>query len=274
MSPEPTGSLSLPLPPIPTRPAMAPSGLASRGQAGTDRRTPLPSSSKTAMIRRMLQRRVAALLVVPTGQRSGWLTGATCPVVLVDRGAEGATADLVDIDDRQAAFDAVTHLIRHGHERIAYLGDTVAVPTSAARLRGYRDALRAHRIEPRAELIASSATTGWSAAEAAHALVDAIDAGTSDAPTAIFSATTRASLGAVPVLHARRRTDVAFVGLGDFAMADALEPGVTVIDHSGRRIGAAAAQRLLARLAGNALPVEHIRLAAPLIERGSGELRP
>ena len=55
--------------------------------------------------------------------------------------AAGLSADLVEIDDHRAAFDAVAHLIAHGHRRIAYVGDTPAIPTSAARLRGYRDAL-------------------------------------------------------------------------------------------------------------------------------------
>lgn len=229
-----------------------------------------------AVIRRMLQRRVAGLLVVPTGQQSTWLSAAPGPVVLVDRGAPGTAVDLVDIDDQQAAFDAVTHLISHGHRRIGYIGDSTSIPTSAARLRGYHDALHAHGIEVRDDLATSAATTR-EAAEAAHALLDnaaSYGARSSDRMTAIFSATTRASLGAIPVLHSRQRTHLAFVGLGDFAMADALVPGVTVIDHSGQRVGNAAALRLLARLNDTALPVEHIRLAAPLVQRGSGELRP
>ena len=90
----------------------------------------------------------------------------------------------------------------------------------------------------------------------------------------MFSATTRASLGIVPVLHARSRTDIAFIGIGDFAMADALTPGITVVDHSGARIGVAAANRLIERLADPGRAVEHIRLPAAIIERGSGEIRP
>ncbi|MGI8882307.1 MAG: LacI family DNA-binding transcriptional regulator [Jatrophihabitans sp.] len=227
-----------------------------------------------AVIRRMMQRRVAGLLLAPTGQDSAWLSTVKTPVVLVDRGVRGAVADLIDIDDRQAAFDAVTHLIDHGHRRIAYIGDSSAIPTSAARLRGYHDALRAHGFDVQDDPVASTAATSREAAEAANALIDKAGRTSPDAPTAIFSATTRASLGAIPVLHSRGRTDLAFVGLGDFAMADALVPGVTVIDHSGTRVGHAAAQRLLARLNDGELPVQHIRLSAPLVPRGSGELHP
>jgi len=46
---------------------------------------------------------------------------------------------------------------------------------------------------------------------------------------------------------------------------------ITVVDHSGARPGVAAADRLIARLADPALAVEHIRLPAAIIERGSGD---
>ena len=93
-------------------------------------------------------------------------------------------------------------------------------------------------------------------------------------PTAILSAATRASLGVVPALHSAGRTDIALVSFGDFPMADALRPAVTVVDHPGHEIGRTAAARLLARLRQPALPVERIQVPAPIIERGSGELRP
>ncbi len=221
------------------------------------------------IVRRLLQRRVGGLLVAPTGAPSVELGQSPCPVVLVDRPVPGLRADLVDIDDRQAAFDAVTHLTDHGHRRIAYIGDDPQIPTSGARLRGYRDALERAGIPVPEDLVTTSAATTTDAAAVAHALIDA-DARV----TALFSASTRASLGVVPVLHSRHRTDLAFVGFGDFPMADVLHPGVSVVDHSGARVGRAAASRLLARLEDADLPAAHLRLPAPLIARGSGELRP
>jgi LacI family transcriptional regulator len=196
-------------------------------------------------------------------------TRGRVPVVLVDRPAPGLSADLVEIDDRGAAFDATAHLIRHGHRRIAYVGDTPAIPTSAARLRGYRDALAEHRIEADERLVNCDSSTSQAAARAVSVMVSA-----AHPPTAILSATTRASLGVVPALHAAGRTDIALISFGDFPMADALRPAVTVVDHPGHEIGRAAAARLLARLGQPGLPVERIQVPARIIERGSGELRP
>ena len=223
------------------------------------------------VVERMLHRRVAGLLLAPTGGDHSWLRPDRTPLVLIDRAAAGVSADVIDIDDRQAADDAVTHLIRHGHQRIAYVGDTSAIPTSSARLEGYRQALTRHGLPVLENLVRSNSSSSREAAEAIGQLLDSADAA---AFTAVFSATTRTSLGIVPVLHARARTDIAFVGIGDFAMADALTPAITVVDHSGARLGVAAADRLIARLADPTLAVEHIRLPAAIIERGSGEIRP
>jgi LacI family transcriptional regulator len=222
------------------------------------------------VVQRMLHRRVAGLLLAPTGGDHSWLRPDRTPLVLIDRAAPGVSADLIDIDDRRAAEDAVTHLIRHGHRRIAYVGDTSSIPTSSARLRGYREAHARHGLPVDERLVRSNSSTSRDAAEAMNELI----AGGAAGLTAVFSATTRASLGIVPVLHARARTDLAFIGIGDFAMADALTPAITVVDHSGARLGVAAAARLVDRLADPARAVEHVRLPAPIIERGSGEIPP
>jgi LacI family transcriptional regulator len=221
------------------------------------------------VIGRMMQRRISGLLLCPTGDDHSWLDTGRVPVVLVDRPAPGLSADLIEIDDHRAAFDATAHLISHGHRRIAYVGDTPAIPTSAARLRGYRDALAQHRVEADERLVNCDGATSQSAARAVSALVSG-----ARPPTAILSASTRASLGVVPALHSARRTDIALVSFGDFPMADALSPAVTVVDHPGHEIGRVAAARLLARLGHPALPVERIQVPARIIERGSGELRP
>ena len=146
----------------------------------------------------MLRRRVAGLLLSPT---PGAMPGSPprVPVVLVDRPAPGLAADLVEIDDHRAAFDAVVHLIARDHRRIAYVGDTPAIATSAARLRGYRDALREHGIAADESLIRCDCDTSADAARTMSALV-----GRDRPPSAILSATIRASLGVVPALHCRR----------------------------------------------------------------------
>ena len=236
----------------------------------------------------MLQRRVSGLLLVPTTGDHGWLADVGTPVVAVDRAAPGLDVDVVGIDDRLAAFEAVSHLLSHGHRRIAFIGGSMQVATSVARLDGYRHALAEHGIAPDESLVHPDCRTPKDAAAAMSELLSRDDRraagprasggprGASDdgAVTAIFSAATRCSLGVVPVLHATGRTDLALVGFGDFAMADALVPAVTVVDHSGGAVGAAAVARLSARLAEPDLPSARVDVPVRLVPRGSGELRP
>jgi LacI family transcriptional regulator len=230
-----------------------------------------PDRERT-LVEQMLQRRVSGLLLVPTSSDHGWLdaiaTSSSTSVVLVDRPAPGLSADVVRVDDRTATRSATEHLIRQGHRSIAYVGDFPTVSTSADRLDGFRSAMAAHGLAADDSLVRASCPTPEAAAGATNELV------ATGRPTAILSAATRCSLGVVPALHALRRTDIALVGFGDFAMADALEPGITVVDHSARTVGASAMARLAARLAQPGLPPEVTYVPVRMIERGSGEQRP
>jgi LacI family transcriptional regulator len=86
--------------------------------------------------------------------------------VLVDRAALGLDADVVGIDDEAAAVDAVNHLVAHGHRRIAYVSDHPLVPTSRARLNGYRRAMAAHGLDVDPRLVRAECPDPASAAEA------------------------------------------------------------------------------------------------------------
>ncbi|GMA84883.1 hypothetical protein GCM10025868_01330 [Angustibacter aerolatus] len=222
-----------------------------------------------AVVAQMLQRRVSGLLLVPTAGDHAWLETRSprTPMVLVDRAAPGVDADLVAIDDAAAARGAVEHLLAHGHRRIGYVGDHPDVPTSAARLAGYRDALTAHGLDVDELLVRADCPDPVTAGQATRDLLSR----NGSAPTALLSAATRCSLGVVPALHATGRTDVALVGFGDFAMADALQPGVTVVDHSAAAVGLAAAERLTERLADPGLPTTTTHVPVRLLQRGSGE---
>jgi len=221
------------------------------------------------VVEELLRRRISGLLVVPSPGDHSWLAEAALPLVMVDRPAEGLDADVVGIDDRSAAFDAVSHLISHGHRDVAYVGDHSQVATSAARLAGYRQAMAQHGLDVHDRLVRADCPTARAAAAATSGLLT-----DTRPPTAVFSAATRCSLGVVPALHEHRRSDVALVGFGDFAMADTLVPAVTVVDHSGFAVGRAAVARLAQRIGDPDLTPETISVPVALVERGSGELRP
>lgn len=214
------------------------------------------------------QRRVAGVIVSPVPANTEWIAEAKVPVVAVDRPLSAEIAGTIVVDDHGGARTAVQHMISRGHQRIAYIGDPPEIHPASERVRGYRDALADHAIAIDDELVRADTLTAHQAAEVVEQLL-----GLSDPPTAIFCASRRASLGVVPTLHSLGRTDLALVGFGDFAMADSLRPGVTVVDHPADAVGMAAAKAMRTAIeAGESSGTTVIPLR--LIERGSGEMQP
>jgi LacI family transcriptional regulator len=224
-------------------------------------------------VQSFVQRRCAGLIVAPGSRDS--LTGVRLrdvPLVFVDRAGDLPGAHSVVVDDFALARLATSHLIAHGHTRIALLSDLPKVETTARRHQGFRAAMADAGLPVDERLVRSDCPGASEVMRVITGLL-ALD----EPPTALISTNTRLSLGVVPALHQHGRTDIALVAFGDFAMAESLTPAVTVIDHSPEAVGAAAARALLDRLQPGGTttgpdPITYV--PARLIERGSGELAP
>jgi len=223
-------------------------------------------------VERLAQQRVRGIVLAPVGGEAAYLSTVIRghPVVCVDRRADVPGLDTVRVSDRAAARRGVAHLLAHGHRRIAFLGDAIEISTLALRRQGYRDALREAGIDLDPDLVLAGTGEAASASAATENLLATRRGGA----TAIFASNPRAAVGVVGTLHRLGRTDIAVVSFGDFPLAAALSPSITVIDQDPFHVGRAAADRLLARLDGDAGPPVDVRLPTPLIPRGSGELPP
>ncbi|MEU4835036.1 LacI family DNA-binding transcriptional regulator [Streptosporangium sp. NPDC023615] len=232
-------------------------------------------------------RRVDGLIIVPSGTDHGYLRpelDAGIAAVFADRpgglgtdngtgtgtetgsgtgtGRDTDSCDTVLCDNAGGAYAGVNHLIRHGHRRVAFVGDRASVFTSGERLRGYRRAL-----EEAGLTFDGSLVSNGPAEEAGSALTRMLRGG--DPPTAVFTGNGRIT---VAVLRAGHRQ--ALVGFDDFELADLLVPGVTVVAQDPAGLGRTAAELLFRRLAGDRGAPERIELPTRLIPRGSGELPP
>ena len=221
-------------------------------------------------------RRVDGLLVVPTGTDHRYLLpelAAGTPTVFVDRPARQQTGDAVLTDtvltDNVGGARAGTaHLARHGHRRIAFLGDLPQLHTSAERLRGYREALAAAGLPQDPELVALGRTEPEPVADALHRLV-----GGPDPATALLTGNNRITLGVLRALP-RLRQPLALVGFDDLELADLLSPGLTVVAQDPVGLGRIAAELVFGRISGDRRPPRRIELPTVLIPRGSGEIGP
>ena len=146
-----------------------------------------PASEQSA-VEALLSRQIVGLISVPVAADQSYLRHwqDRVAMVFIDREPIGITADNVVEDDVGGARAAVSHLIAHGHRRIAFLGDPPTVPTAGRRLEGYTAALREHGCLVDDALIRVGSDVSGDPATTLRALLDA-----DDAPTAVFSANSR-----------------------------------------------------------------------------------
>ena len=235
--------------------------------------TELDPSRERELAEAFLSRRVDGLLVVPSGADHSYLASerdAGVALVFVDRPPAFIDADCVLSDNAGGAYTATAHLIAADHRRIGFLGDQRRIYTATERLKGYRGALESHAIAFDPALVRMELNSSESASVAAADLL----AG-DDPPTALFTAQNLITIGTVQRLRAlglHRR--VALVGFDDIPLADAVEPGLTVVAQEPHELGRLTAERLFARIDGDAGPTQRLVVPTRLIERGSGEIRP
>jgi LacI family transcriptional regulator len=224
-------------------------------------------AQEQAGVQALLGRRVTGLITTPISADQSYLRTwqDRTVVVFIDRPPAKIVADSVVEDDLGGAHAATTHLIEHGNDRIGFIGDTLSIATTARRLEGYRGALADAGIAADPQLVALGAASEEDSGKAAIDLL-----GLADPPTALFSSNARSSIGIIPALQSIGRTDIAFVSFGDFPLASALQPPISVVDQDPVSVGRAAATRLFERMDHpNRRLKRKIVLPVSLITRGS-----
>jgi len=222
------------------------------------------------LVRDLVARRVDGLVLMPASVSQEYLVSeqqAGLPTVFVDRRPRGVDADSVTVDNHLGGQLATRHLLAHGHRRIAFVSDLMAIDTAEQRLRGYTQSMQDVGLPTLVRLDVRSAG-------AAQAAVTALLA-QPDPPTAVFAGRNDLSIGAVRALRvAGLSRQVALVGFDDFPLADVLEPALTVVRQDLTRIGNEVGRLLFNRLDGDTAGAVHLVLAPTLVVRGSGEIAP
>ncbi|MFL5807088.1 MAG: LacI family DNA-binding transcriptional regulator [Roseiflexaceae bacterium] len=224
------------------------------------------------LARALTSRRVDGLIIVPAPLGSTmptYMRRVDRPIVVVDRPMAFANMDSVTVDNRADTRAAVQHLMAHGHQRIAFLGDQHTIWTAAERHLGYVEALAAAGLPLDPRLVRRD-IRGIDAAE--QAAIELL--GGHAAPSAFFAAQNLITIGVIRALqrlgwHHR----IALVGFDDFLLADLLDPGVSSVVQDPAALGRPAAELLFARIGGDHSPPRHIVVPTRLVARGSGEIR-
>lgn len=189
------------------------------------------------------------------------------PLVLVGRHPYFQDMSWVDVENREAARGAVSHLIDLGHRAIATITGPLEMAVAIDRRDGYKVALLEHRLPIVGELMVESDFTqqgGYAAMRRLLALPQR--------PTAVFVASDTMAIGALRAIHEAGLSvpdDLALVGFDDLPATAFVNPPLTTVCQPIQEMGAAATKLLIDQLEGRSHGPVQRRLAARLIVRES-----
>ncbi|MGI8959212.1 MAG: LacI family DNA-binding transcriptional regulator [Bryobacteraceae bacterium] len=169
------------------------------------------------------------------------------PSVLMMRTYPSLTADAVITDDLKGSFEAVSHLARIGHRRIALVGGPLTVSNGKARWQGFRKALKANRLQYDPELIYEGDYHIESGRRAALSIL-------THRPDAVFIANYMMTVGflqAAQEMGMRCPEDFGLVTLDDYPWLRLFDPPLTAVELPKYEVGCVATEMLLARIGGN-----------------------
>jgi LacI family transcriptional regulator len=210
----------------------------------------------------MLRRRIDGMIIIPAPGAEEYLRDemfAQTHIVTLDRPAPQSRFDSVVVNNRAGARAGVTHLIEHGHRKIAFLGLSKTLFTFQARYGGYREAMNKAGLPPEDYI---DCVSGDNTITVLHSLLT-----DPDPPTALFAGnnlTMRYMLHALNVLKIDVPGKIALAGFDDFDIADVLQPALTVVRQPVYQIGETAANLLFERISRGQFPTRGHRVVLPL----------
>lgn len=231
-------------------------GLAASGKTLMIADTDSDSARVEGLIRTFLQHRVEALIYVAEYHRKIELdlSNISQPVVLVNCFDNAKTPAIVP-DDERGQYDLVMDLVQSGHKRIAYLTLAPEMEATNLRVAGYRRALESSGLavdeslilQARSDIITDDGSYLMSALREVLAMPDR--------PTVICCGNDEMALSAYGILRSRGLKvpeDMSVAGFDNYrAIAETLYPPLTTVELPYRKMGQAAAERVLSLIESN-----------------------
>jgi LacI family transcriptional regulator len=199
------------------------------------------------------------------------LLSAGVPLIVAGAAAGNYSAvSSVSFDNARGCVQAVRHLYRLGHRRIAHLAGDTGLIDAAQREEGFRRGMAEVGLNVEQRLV--RACQFGNAMATAGAAMDDILASGGPPPTAVVCASDELAAGAIA---ATRRWgysvpgDMSFVGFDDAYWCRFLTPPLTTVRHDGLELGTRLGEVLLEQLAGRGAQPRKEVLATALVVRES-----
>ena len=226
----------------------------------------------------LMQKRVDGILISLSNETDDFshinaVLHKETPVVLFDKIAKMVQCSKVVIDDRKAAYDAVSYLIGKGYKRIAHFRGSLVPQNSIDRFLGYKKALEDHGIifDPNLVFMCDHNTDfedGYANAKKMVESQQEIDA--------VFAITDLVAIGIIKYLNEveiKIPEQIAVIGFSNWFMSTVISPKLSTVNQPGYDIGFKAVSILIDEIiqAKNHIPIKYqtITLPTEIIERES-----
>lgn len=229
--------------------------------------------NERAAARAMFVKKVDGLAVSLAAETPGYghfepFLAKNIPLVFFDRTPEELPVDKIEIDNFDAAYRSVAHLIEQGCRRIAHLAGPQRLNVYRDRRRGYEQALADHGLPVDPQLI-REAITLETGKQAAVAFLES-----PSLPDGIFCAGDFSAMGAMHALReagVRIPQQVAVTGFANEPFCEFVEPSLSSVDQLTLPIGQEVAGLLLREMETDVdrRTPRTLRLNAPLVVRRS-----
>jgi DNA-binding LacI/PurR family transcriptional regulator len=184
---------------------------------------------------------------------------AKLPIVLVDSYHDAL--DSITVENKEGAFLATEHLIRLGHRKIGMINGCLSSVPAINRLEGFRAALLRYQIDYEDHLVVNVEANGdpdilhndGFNKLAGYKAMQRLLALKQDRPTAVFISSDIQATGAIKAIleHGLKIPgDLAIIGFDNIELSEYL--GLTTVHQPMYEMGTVAANRLIAKIAGEA----------------------
>lgn len=220
-------------------------------------------------VHNLISRRIDGLILVPSFDFQSMISDLETygvPVVLVDRVESYNPFPSVAVDNRQAARLGGHHLFEAGYKNVAFFGHDHDFWILNERREGFLEAAR----EAGTTKTCRSYELSLEPDEVREATLEILTG--SELPDALFAASNLAAKGMIPAIQSvglRIPEDIGLLVMDDFEALTLVASGISVVAQPSEAIAETAWSLLKQLIAGEKPEVQHIRLPATLIERGS-----
>ena len=226
--------------------------------------TGLDPSRENAQVKSFLQRQIDGIIAYGIRDPAALtkLVESSVPLVSMDAEVAGSDVPTMLVDDSAAMEDLVTHVISHGHRRIAVIAGPLHLAVTRLRIEGWRTALLKAGLDAGPELITEAPFTRRGGRNAAVELLR-LD----DPPTAIVTISDVQAIGVLRAcsdLGLRVPADIAVGSFDGTEESEYVTPPLTAVRIPLDAMALDALEQIT-----DGMPLRHLVFPHELLIRGS-----